>query len=39
MKARALVLFVCISLAAVAALAHGGEEHVIGTWFAGSQAL
>jgi len=31
MKARVLVLFVCISLAAVAALAHGGEEHVIGT--------
>ena len=31
MKARALILFVCISLASVAALAHGGEEHVIGT--------
>ena len=31
MKARVLVLFVCISLAAVAALAHGGEEHVMGT--------
>src|ERR1700756_4856021 len=31
MNARALILFVCISLAAVAALAHGGEEHVIGT--------
>lgn len=31
MKARVLVLMVCISLAAVAALAHGGEEHVIGT--------
>jgi Domain of unknown function (DUF5666) len=31
MKARVLVLFVCISLAAVAAMAHGGEEHVIGT--------
>jgi hypothetical protein len=31
MKARVLVLVVCISLAAVAALAHGGEEHVIGT--------
>src|ERR1700693_673141 len=31
MKARVLVLFVCISLAAVAALAHGGEAHVIGT--------
>ena len=31
MKARVLLLFVCISLIAVAALAHGGEEHVIGT--------
>src|SRR6202790_4644392 len=31
MKARVLVLFVCISLAAVAALAHGGEKHVMGT--------
>jgi hypothetical protein len=31
MKARVLVLFVCISLSAVAAPAHGGEEHVIGT--------
>jgi hypothetical protein len=31
MKARALVLMVCISLSAVAALAHGGEEHVMGT--------
>ena len=31
MKARALVLVVCFSLAAVAAMAHGGEEHVIGT--------
>jgi hypothetical protein len=31
MKARALILFVCISMVAVAALAHGGEEHVIGT--------
>ena len=30
MKARVLVLVVCISLAAVAVLAHGGEEHVIG---------
>lgn len=30
MKARVLVLMVCISLAAVAVLAHGGEEHVIG---------
>ena len=27
MKARLVVFFVCISLAAVAALAHGGEEH------------
>jgi len=31
MKARVLVLVVCISLAAVAAMAHGGEEHVMGT--------
>src|ERR1700676_231035 len=31
MKAHVLVLFVCISLAAVTAMAHGGEEHVIGT--------
>jgi len=31
MKARVLVLVVCISLAAVAVLAHGGEEHVMGT--------
>jgi hypothetical protein len=31
MKARALILIVCISLAAVAAIAHGGEEHVLGT--------
>lgn len=31
MKARVLVLAVCFSLAAVAALAHGGEEHVMGT--------
>ena len=31
MKLRALVLIVCISLIAAAALAHGGEEHVIGT--------
>jgi len=31
MKAPVLVLFVCISLAAVAAMAHGGEEHVMGT--------
>jgi len=27
MKARLVVFFVCISLAAVAALAHGGEEY------------
>ncbi len=31
MKARVLVLMVCISLGAVGVLAHGGEEHVIGT--------
>jgi len=31
MRARALILAVCMTLAAVAALAHGGEEHVIGT--------
>jgi len=31
MKARLLILMACISLIAVAALAHGGEEHVIGT--------
>ena len=31
MKARVLVLFVCISLGAIAILAHGGEEHVMGT--------
>jgi Domain of unknown function (DUF5666) len=31
MKARAFVLAFCISLVAAAALAHGGEEHVIGT--------
>jgi hypothetical protein len=31
MKTRALVLMICLSLAAVAALAHGGEEHVMGT--------
>ncbi len=30
MKTRLLVLLVCISLAAAAALAHGGEVHVIG---------
>ncbi len=31
MKARLLILMACLSLIAVAALAHGGEEHVIGT--------
>jgi Domain of unknown function (DUF5666) len=31
MKARVLVLMVCILLGAVGVLAHGGEEHVIGT--------
>jgi hypothetical protein len=31
MKARLLMLIACISLIAVATLAHGGEEHVIGT--------
>lgn len=31
MKARVLVLVVCISLAAVATFAHGDEEHVMGT--------
>jgi len=31
MKARLLVLMVCISLGAVGVLAHGGEEHVMGT--------
>ena len=31
MKARTLILIVCFALAAVAAMAHGGEEHVIGT--------
>jgi hypothetical protein len=30
MKTRILILVVCISLVAAAALAHGGEEHVIG---------
>jgi hypothetical protein len=30
MKARVLILIACISLIAVSALAHGGEEHVIG---------
>ena len=31
MKTRILILVACISLVAAAALAHGGEEHVIGT--------
>ena len=31
MKTRVLILAVCISLIVVAALAHNGEEHVIGT--------
>ena len=31
MKARVLVLVVCLSLGAIAVLAHGGEEHVMGT--------
>jgi hypothetical protein len=31
MKLRALVLIACISLIGAAALAHGDEEHVIGT--------
>jgi len=31
MKARALILAACIPLWAAAALAHGGEEHVVGT--------
>jgi hypothetical protein len=31
MKARILILVACISLLAAAALAHGGEEHVVGT--------
>ena len=31
MKTRVLILVACISLAAVAAMAHGGEEHVMGT--------
>ncbi len=31
MRARVLLLAACISLASVVALAHGGEEHVIGT--------
>ena len=31
MKTRILILVGCISLVATAALAHGGEEHVMGT--------
>jgi hypothetical protein len=31
MKARISVLCMCVSFAAAAALAHGGETHVIGT--------
>ena len=31
MRARALILAVCMTLGAVAAMAHGGEEHVMGT--------
>jgi hypothetical protein len=31
MKARILILAACIALAASMAVAHGGEEHVIGT--------
>jgi hypothetical protein len=31
MKSRILILIACISLITGAALAHGGEEHVIGT--------
>jgi len=31
MKARILILVVFISLVATAALAHGGEEHIVGT--------
>ena len=31
MKSRILILIACISLVTGAALAHGGEEHVIGT--------
>src|SRR5476651_752198 len=31
MKTRILILVACISMIAGAALAHGGEEHVIGT--------
>jgi len=31
MKTRVLILSICLGLAATAALAHGGEEHVMGT--------
>jgi ribosomal protein S1 len=31
MKVRILILLACLGLAATAALAHGGEEHVMGT--------
>jgi hypothetical protein len=31
MKVRILALVICLSLAAAAAMAHGGEEHVMGT--------
>jgi len=31
MKTRILILVACISLVAAGALAHGGEEHVMGT--------
>ena len=31
MKARILILIACISLVAAGVLAHGGEEHVVGT--------
>ena len=40
MKNRILVLVACISWAASAALAHGGEEHVIGTvWKVTSEVI
>ena len=31
MKTRVLILLACLALAATATLAHGGEEHVMGT--------
>jgi hypothetical protein len=31
MRSRSLILLVCFALAPVAAMAHGGEEHVMGT--------